>query len=260
MTKMKDKLNDAGIDTARARLAELVKKANERFGNNRTLAFTRLRKTVCGDAELLLALVGPEIADAKLNALMTEVQRGSGGGQCRFESQESHDRPAPTPSNGSRGSHCRVESQEEPDPSVTSSTRGGVSQASLESQRRIDRPAAPSRGGVSQDPRESQSDTDRPSPPSTKISKAAAETVARQSIYDLHIGFDITLRNADLITIINSERRGSKYTRYMTLLRTSKRWPKGAKVPDVYSERELRSLLVEAEKAIPPLPLEAHNV
>lgn len=97
------------------------------------------------------------------------------------------------------------------------------------------------------------------SAPVRKISTAGALAAVR-SVYDMSIGpNDVRFRTATLFDIVNAERAGSRYTRVMTLLRTRKAWPDGAKLPEVYTERELKDILDEANEAMPPLPLEVSN-
>lgn len=77
------------------------------------------------------------------------------------------------------------------------------------------------------------------------------------SVYDMRIGTELTFRTARLFDVVNAERAGSRYTRVMTLLRTSKAWPEGATVPQVYSEAELKGLMADADKALASIPTEA---
>lgn len=122
-------------------------------------------------------------------------------------------------------------------------------------------------GGVSQGSNDAPNEeSDRPAAPKpwkkrkpvgTKISKAAGFAVA-MSLYDKKFGTtSLTFRTASLYDIINAERSGSMYTRLMTLLRTSKAWPKDALLPAVYSEKELQALIERSCEAVPPLPPEA---
>src|SRR5690606_19377630 len=120
-----------------------------------------------------------------------------------------------------------------------------------------DRPAASTlmrEGGESLRPPESQVRGDLParSAPVRKIGTAGALAAVR-SVYDMSIGpNDVRFRTATLFDIVNAERAGSRYTRVMTLLRTRKAWPDGAKLPEVYTERELKDILDEANEAMPP--------
>ena len=239
MTAMAEKMRESGLDTDKARLDSIACDVLRQAKQNVESASQRFLKIVRSDADLMAALFGESVLEQRAEAylrLRAEDMRPTRDGvsQLSFESQPSNDHSVPA-SNKVRSSHVELES-----PATD------------------DRPA-PTRGVVSQRTNESQKSKDRHSPPPTKISKVAAARVAKNSIYDMSIGMQLTFRTAKLYDIINNERAGSRYTRMMTLLRTSKQWPDDAAVPDVYSEKELKAIIKKADEALPPLPVEAFS-
>ena len=238
MTAMAEKLSEAGLDTIRAKLDRVACEELRKAKQNIAIALPRFLKILRPPgAELMEALVGKTVVECQAEAYLrqhADDMRPTRDVGCQNvgESHEASDHHVPAPTN-SRSSQTLTDSQAD-----------------------HDRPA-PTRGGVSQFHSASHHNDDRPSPPSTKISKLAATRVAKSSIYDMRIGLELTFRTAKLYDIINNERAGSRYTRVMTLLRIRKMWPDDAAVPDVYSEKELRAIIKEADKAVPPLPTEA---
>lgn len=228
MTAMAEKMSEAGLDLARARLDRVACDALRQAQLSLSGGLRSFKKILREDDDLLTALAEPYMRQRHDDMRSTR----DGVSQVFRDSQEPDDRSVPAP------------------------TKSLLSHADFGSHVSNDRPAT-SRGGASQQTAESHDADDRTSPSSTSISKLAATRVAKNSIYDMRIGVELTFRTAKLYDIINNERAGSRYTRVMTLLRTRKAWPDDAAVPDVYSEKELRAIMKEADKAMPPLPIEA---
>lgn len=192
-----------------------------------------------GDADAAAQVLLPTILKSGLAAVLLSayLETRNGASQTFLESQQHRDRPDSAPQESSRPSHKFCEGLRGTDRPAAPSTRSPSSQTRVDSHRSDDRRAAPP----------------------AKLSRTAAASIARNSVYDRHLGTGLTLRKAKLWDIINEERRGSSYTRAMTLFRIRKEWPADASLPDVYSEAEVQAILTEARDAMPPVPLEARH-
>lgn len=240
MTDIAEKLKGAGADTDSAQLRGLAENCLKRANQNYPLAFRRFVESLSGP---VMALMGREKVHSAADGYLKSVQDDMKGSRI----------------GASHKAGGSLNPTDRPDSSSSNSSR--LSLLSRESQSDTDRPAAPLTrdDAASQITPESHKTDDHRVAPATRIGSRAAASVAMSSVYDMTLGSSLTFRNAYLADIINGERAGSKFTRVMTLLRTRKAWPEGATVPQVYSERELKQILDEAQNAIPPLPLEAQH-
>lgn len=186
-TTLEGPLKEAGVNVDRARLIRAAESVLRGSKWKHDVAIERFVRELNADAKLLRALhqisedQSRELASLLLAQLIDDAkglarERVSLG---KRESQRLADRPAPAPSDSvsSRASLDALDSHDADDRPTTPVpvSKGGASQKGVESHPRIDRPSR-----------------------STSITRVAAESVARSSVFDAQISETISFRWGDI--------------------------------------------------------------